>query len=473
MNQQSKTCSRACAAREQGRALRDRIPRTAHATWEVKEGRTGPLELLNEQAQRRLAYLVPERYLRMSASPFAFYRGGALTMAADLAHTPTTGVLVQACGDAHLANFGGFASPERHLVFDINDFDETTSGPWEWDVKRLAASIEICGRDRGFKSSWCRGAVRSTVASYREAMNAFSRMGALDVWYAQLNVEEVLAKALVGSSRKEARLVREKLAKAYKKTNTRAFEKYLHRDNGDLRIAFDPPYLVPLDRFAPVADADHVAASLVELLAGYRKSLTPELQCLFDRYTYIDAAQKVVGVGSVGTRAWIVAFADEQTGDPLVLQVKEAQESVLERFAGSCCLPSHGERVVHGQRLMQASGDVLLGYTSAVDESGCLRDYYVRQLWDWKTSTDLETATPAEIEALGRLCGWTLARAHARSGDRFAIAGYLGAGTSFDRALVEFAASYADQNEADFRMFIDALSEGSLAAGSTVKFETD
>lgn len=471
MDQQPKMCVGTRLSCEQGRSLRDRVPRSAHAVWEVKEGRIGPLELLNEQAQQRLAYLIPERYLRMSASPFAFFRGGALTMAADLAHTPTTGVLVQACGDAHLANFGGFASPERHLVFDINDFDETAVGPWEWDIKRLVASIEICGRDRGFKSSWCRGAVRSTVASYREAMNTFSHMGALDVWYAQLDVEEVLAKALVGSSRKEARSVRNKLAKAYRKTNTRAFEKYLRRDNGDVRIAFDPPYLVPLDRFASVADANHVAASLIELLAGYRKSLTPELQCLFDRYTYIDAAQKVVGVGSVGTRAWIVAFADEQTGDPLVLQVKEAQESVLERFVGSCSLPSHGQRVVHGQRLMQASSDVLLGYTSAVDESGRLRDYYVRQLWDWKTSTDLDTATPAEIEALGRLCGWTLARAHARSGNRFAIAGYLGAGTSFDRALVEFAASYADQNEADFRMFIDALSEGSLATGGVVKFE--
>ncbi|MEG1905886.1 MAG: DUF2252 domain-containing protein [Gordonibacter sp.] len=453
------------AACERGRALRSGVPRAAHGAWEVEEGRTGPLELLDEQAQQRLAYLVPERYLRMSASPFAFFRGGALAMAADLARTPATGIRVQVCGDAHLANFGGFASPERHLVFDINDFDETAPGPWEWDVKRLAASIEICGRNRGFRPSWRRSAVRSAVGSYREAMNAFSRMGALEVWYAQLDVVDVLTRALADVSRKEARRVRDKLEKAYGKTSTRAFEKHVRWEDGELRIMFDPPYLVPLDRFAPVADADRVAASLVELLAGYRESLSPELHCLFDRYTYLDAAQKVVGVGSVGTRAWIVAFADAQTGDPLVLQVKEAQESVVERIAGPCGLPSHGERVVRGQRLMQASSDMLLGYTGAEDEGGHVRDYYVRQLWDWKTSTDLDTAAPAEIEALGRLCGWTLARAHARSGDRFAIAGYLGTGSSFDRALAEFAASYADQNEADFRMFIDALSEGSLATG--------
>ena len=449
-------------SKARGKALRNDVPRSVHARWAVEPDRNAPLELLAEQEAERLPYLVSERRLRMSASPFTFFRGGALVMAADLARTPATGLRVQACGDAHIANFGGFASADRTLVFDVNDFDETAPGPWEWDVKRLAASIEICGRDRGFSRMWCRGAVRAAVESYRVAMNDFARKGELDVWYARLDVDEVVAPALARAGRKERARVLRSLERAYAKTSARAFEKLVRMEDGQLRIAFEPPFVVPLDRFAPAIDADRAAASLVELLNGYRASLAPDRRRLFDRYDYIDAAQKVVGVGSVGTRAWIMAFVGRDQGDPLVLQVKEAQSSVLERFTGSCGCPSCGERVVQGQRLMQASGDILLGWTSSEDEDGHVRDYYVRQLWDWKTSTDLETASSDEIAATGCLSAWTLARAHARSGDRGAIAGYMGSSNTFDRAIADFAAAYADQNEADYRVFIDALSGGVL-----------
>lgn len=453
-----------CERRAYGKALRDEVPRSSHASWNVETGRERPLELMLEQESERLAYLVGERRLRMSASPFAFFRGNALVMAADLATTPSTGLRVQACGDAHIANFGGFAASDRRLVFDVNDFDETAPGPWEWDVKRLAASIEICGRDRGFSRSWRRGAVRAAAESYRRAMASFARAGELDVWYARLDVDEVVAPALERADEARRARVRRRLKKAYANTSERAFDRFVRWEDGEPRIAFDPPFVVPLDRFAPALDAARAADGLVELLAGYRLSLAPETRLLFDRFDFLDAAQKVVGVGSVGTRAWIVACAGRSRRDPLVLQVKEAQPSVLERFAGPCGAATCGERVVRGQRLMQASGDILLGWTSAEDEDGRRRAYYVRQLWDCKTSTDLETAEPDEIAATGCLSAWTLARAHARSGDRCAIAGYLGSSSAFDRAIAGFAAAYADQNEADYRVFIDALSGSTLAA---------
>lgn len=453
------------SALSRGKALRDAVPRASHAVWSVRTGRSQVIDVLREQEADRLRYLLPERHLRMSASPFAFFRGNAAGMAADLARTPSTGLAVQACGDAHIANFGGFAAPDRRLVFDINDSDETAPAPWEWDVKRLAASIEICGRNRGFKPSWRCAAVRSATAAYREAMASFARKGALDVHSACLDVEEVLSHALQGASAKEERRVRKQLERAFSKTSARAFGRFVQVGEAGATIAFDPPNVVPLDRFSSVAEADRVAASLIELLEGYRESLAPERCCLFDQYEYLDAAQKVVGVGSVGTRAWIIALVGRDVRDPLVLQVKEAQASVLERYCGPSGWASHGQRVVQGQRLMQAAGDVLLGWTSAPDEAGRQRDYYVRQLWDWKTSTDLETAPAAEIEATGRLCGWTLARAHARTGDRCAIAGYLGASGSFDRAVADFARAYADQNEADYQVFVDALAHGGLDAG--------
>lgn len=454
----------ACERRMFGKQLRREIPRSSHAHWNVEVGREAPIALMAEQEATRLPYLVGERRLRMSASPFTFFRGSALLMASDLASTPSTGLRVQACGDAHIANFGGFAAADRKLVFDVNDFDETAPGPWEWDVKRLAASIEICGRDRGFSASWRRGAVRAASQSYRRAMASFSHMGELDVWYARLDVDQVVAPALEHADAAQREQVGRHLKKAYAKTSKRAFDKLVSVEDGDPRIVFDPPFVVPLDRFAPALDAERASAGLVELLAGYRQSLSPETRILFDRFDYVDAAQKVVGVGSVGTRAWIVVLAGRNEAEPLVLQVKEAQDSVLERFVGSCGEAACGERVVRGQRLMQASGDILLGWTSAKDESGQMRDYYVRQLWDCKTSTDLETADSDEIAATGCLCAWTLARAHARSGDRCAIAGYLGTSYAFDRALADFAYAYADQNEADYRVFIDALSGNTLDA---------
>ncbi len=451
--------------RADGKALRDDVSRKAQGEWVVRKGREDAVTYLKEQAAQRLSYLVPERHLRMSASPFAFFRGSALLMASDLAEMPATGMHVQACGDAHIANFGAFAAPDRRLVFDINDFDETSPAPWEWDVKRLAASIEICGRDRGFDADWRSAAVRGAVKSYRRAMLSFSNMGALDVWYARLDVDEVLGDVRDKVKNKQMRAVHAKLTKATKKTSAQAFGKYIKVENGKLSIAFDPPYLVPLDRFASAADADRIAASLTQLLSAYRNSLAPELRHLFDQYEYLDAAQKVVGVGSVGTRSWIVAFSGREVADPLVLQVKEAQASVLERFNRPSGCSSQGERVVRGQRIMQAAGDLLLGYASAKDEQDLMRDYYIRQLWDWKTSTDLETADALEIEATAKMCGWTLARAHARSGNRFAIAGYLGSSAEFDRAMADFAVAYADQNEEDFRVFIDALSDGTLLGG--------
>lgn len=461
-NENSNGC--ACERRAFGKQLRREVPRSAHARWSVGSDRETPIELMAEQEAQRLPYLVGERRLRMSASPFAFFRGSALLMAADLASTPSTGLRVQACGDAHIANFGGFAAADRRLVFDVNDFDETAPGPWEWDVKRLAASIEICGRDRGFSASWRHGAVRAAVQSYRQAMGSFSRKGELDVWYARLDVDRVVAPALENAAASQRERVARNLKKAYAKTSVRAYDRFVSVEEEQPRIVFDPPFVVPLDRFAPALDAERASAGLVELLAGYRRSLPPETRLLFDRFDYVDAAQKVVGVGSVGTRAWIVVCAGRYSNDPLVLQVKEAQPSVLERFAGPCKETTCGERVVRGQRLMQASGDVLLGWTSAEDEDGRMRDYYVRQLWDCKTSTDLETADADEIAATGCMSAWTLARAHARSGDRCAIAGYLGSSNVFDRAIADFARAYADQNEEDYRVFIDALSGSALGA---------
>lgn len=462
MIQDTRKSSRADEERARGKALRSAVPRSAHAAWNVVEGREEPLALIREQESTRLPYLIGERRLRMSASPFAFFRGNALVMAADLTHTPTTGLMVQACGDAHIANFGAFASADRKLVFDINDFDEASAGPWEWDVKRLAASIEICGRDRGFKAGQRRAAVRGAMESYRCAMNTFSHEGFLDVWYARMDVDQVVERALVGATRAEQRRVIQQLKRVTSKSSKRAFEKYVKVEDAEEHIVFNPPFIVPLDRFSSVIDETSAASALVELLGGYRTSLAPDKRHLFDQYEYLDAAQKVVGVGSVGTRAWIVVFVGREGLDPLVLQVKEAQASVLERFVGSCGYESHGERVVRAQQMIQASGDILLGWTSATDEVGNRRDYYVRQLWDWKTSTDLETASSIEIEATARLCGWTLARAHARSGQRCALAGYLGTSGAFDRAISDFAVAYADQNEVDFRMFVDALSGGVL-----------
>ncbi len=455
--------------RNAGRERRTALPRKAHANWLVTPNRERPLELLRSQAANRLSYLLPERYTRMSVSPFAFFRGAALVMAADLAETPATGMMVQLCGDAHIANFGGYASFDRRLVFDINDFDETFVGPWEWDIKRLAASIAVCGRDRGFKSQWTKDTVAAAAGAYRKAMHTFSQMGTLALWNQRLDILEILEPLSPCMSKKEKQETRKKLEKAHGKTSASAYQKLIQVQDGKESIAFNPPFLVPLNQFSPAESAEKIQEELFAFLKKYRESLSPERKTLFDQYRYIDAAQKVVGVGSVGTRAWIVAFRGSIKNDVLILQIKEAQASVLENFAGKMPYASNGERIVSGQRLMQASSDILLGYASSHDIKGKNHDYYVRQLWDWKTSADLESATAAEIALTAKLCAWALAKAHARTGNRFEISGYLGQSSSFDVAMVEFARAYADQNEADYQKFTDALSRGLFDSAGAVK----
>lgn len=445
-----------------GKAKRTDTPRQAHASWVAAPDRPSPISLLKEQEQSRLPELIPLRYERMGVSPFTFFRGGALTMAADLANTPNTGLRVQACGDAHIANFGGFASPERRLVFDINDFDETLPGPWEWDVKRLATSVEICGRDRNFTARERRAAVLETVKSYREAMAEFAEMKNLEVWYAHLDVEEQLQHIAETVSKQEAKSVRKELVKAHSKTSASAVKKLTEVVDGKLQIISTPPLVVPLTELMPENERLELEASIKELLETYAKSLQRDRKHLIEQYAPIDIARKVVGVGSVGTRAWIMVLAGRDETDSLVLQIKEAQPSVLERFVGGSGFGHHGQRVVEGQRLMQASSDTMLGWARSKGIDGIERDFYVRQLWDWKTSPDLDKIDLESLMATAQMCGWTLARAHARSGNRVAIAAYLGASDIFDKAVADFACAYAEQNQTDYDEFKAALEAGVL-----------
>ena len=408
--------------------------------------------------------LVPVRYGRMLVSPFTFFRGAAAVMAGDLAQTPQSGIPVQLCGDAHLSNFGGFASPERALVFDINDFDETLPGPWEWDVKRLAASVEVAGRDLGFRDAARRAAVLATVRSYREAMRRFASMRSLDVWYARMDAAGILESVGHRVDREAKRAFASRVEKAHAKDSLRALAKLTHVVDGRQRIVSDPPLITPVEELAPGSDGTAVEDEIRKMLRTYRTSLAADRQRLLDGFRYEHMARKVVGVGSVGTRAWIVLLLGRDDQDPLFLQVKEAQRSVLEPFAGAAREKNQGQRVVEGQRLMQASSDILLGWLRVKGVDGAQRDFYVRQLWDRKLSADLESMRPSVAAAHGHLCGWTLARAHARSGDRIAIASYLGSGDAFDRALAEFAAAYADQNERDFRALTGAVESGAISA---------
>jgi uncharacterized protein (DUF2252 family) len=445
-----------------GRAARSAAPRSSHGGWEALEDREDPLAILERQAETRVSELVPIRYGRMSASPFAFYRGAAAVMAADLARTPVSGLRVQACGDAHLSNFGAFAAPDRRLVFDLNDFDESLPGPWEWDVKRLAASFAIAARERGFKRRRRGDAVLAVGRSYRESMRHFASQRHLDVWYARLDVEAALA-GVEEDDPKSAKRLRKGVAKARAKDSLRALEKLTERVEGELRFRSEPPLLVPGEELVPAADGREVSEALEEVLGAYRDSLPPDRQALFDGFRYRQIARKVVGVGSVGTRAWVVLLTGADDADPLFLQAKEAQPSVLEPYAGASRFSNHGRRVVEGQRLMQAASDIFLGWCPADGLEG-RRDFYVRQLWDWKRSADVEQLPPRGFEVYAELCGWTLARAHARSGDRAAIAAYLGGGDSFDRALVEFSESYADQNERDHAALLEAIGSGRVQA---------
>jgi uncharacterized protein (DUF2252 family) len=445
-----------------GRAARKGAPRSSQAAWEPGEGRQSPVAILAAQDETRVPELVPVRYGRMLASAFTFYRGAAAIMAADLATIPVAGLRAQLCGDAHLSNFGIFEAPDRRLVFDINDFDETLPGPFEWDVKRLAASFAIGGRDRGFGRRERRAADLAAVREYRDAMRRFAAMREVDVWYSRLDVEQIAARLQGKVSREDRKRFEKGVAKARNKDSLRALAKLTERRDGALRIASRPPILVPVEEVVEGGTPEQIAAAMEGLLDQYRETLGDNAATLAARYRYCDAGHKVVGVGSVGNRAWIALLLGRDEDDPLFLQVKQAGASVLEPFAGASELDHHGRRVVAGQRLMQAAGDVLLGWLSGEGLDGVRRDFYVRQLWDGKGSAEIESMSPETMAGYASLCGWSLARAHARTGDRIAIAAYLGKSDPFDNAIAEFAEAYADQNESDYQALLTAERSGDL-----------
>jgi uncharacterized protein (DUF2252 family) len=445
-----------------GKAAREKASRASHGEWEPAARRRDPVKVLEDQAKSRVQELVPIRYGRMLASPFTFYRGAAAIMAMDLAKTPDSGLRVQACGDAHLSNFGVFAAADRRLVLDVNDFDETLPGPWEWDVKRLAASFEIAGRDRDFTPKETRAAVLRTVRSYREAMRNFAAMKNFDVWYTRLDVDTLLADLAKVADRKQMKSVHKNVKKAGKKNSLRAFDRLVHEVDGEPRIISDPPLLVPAGELVSKDQQQKLEEGIIEMLGRYRESLEGDRRHLFDSFRFVEMARKVVGVGSVGTRAWVVLMMGRDGQDPLFLQAKEAEASVLEPYVGESEFGNHGERVVEGQWLMQAAGDVLLGWLPANGFDGGARDFYVRQLWDGKRSVEVETLPPEGLEIYGQVCGWTLARAHARSGDRIAIGAYLGKNDSFDQAIADFSERYADQNELDYAALADAAKSGRI-----------
>ncbi|WP_369244019.1 DUF2252 domain-containing protein [Streptomyces sp. R41] len=447
-----------------GKAARSAAPRSAHAEFTPPPKRTDPVDVIETQSAKRVPELVPIRYGRMSESPFRFYRGAAAIMAADLADTPRTGIRAQLCGDAHMLNFRLLASPERRLMFDINDFDETLPGPWEWDVKRLSASLVIAGRANGFSSTERASVVRAAVRSYRERMRSFAGLGNLDVWYTRFEADEMqeqFAPVLGAKDRDRWERARER-ARAH--DTVQVFDKLTRVVDGKRRIAPDPPLLVRLEDLLPEAERGQLEKEISRLIERYGHSLQSDRRFLLESYRVADIARKVVGVGSVGTRCWIVLLLGKDDEDPLFLQAKEADESVLAPYAGGAAFRTQGERVVNGQRLMQATSDIFLGWERAQGIDGRRRDFYVRQLRDWKGIAVAETMSPQQMALFGELCGATLARAHARSGDRIAIAAYLGGSDVFDRALATFAELYADQNEKDHQALVDAIEAGRVPA---------
>ncbi len=453
---------------DRGREARDRTPRAAHGEWIPAVDRQDPVAILAAQAATRVQELVPIRYGRMLVSPFTFYRGAAAVMAADLAPTPTSGIVVQACGDAHISNFGGFAVPDRRMIFGPNDFDETLPAPWEWDVKRMAASVEIAGRDIGLAAERREWLVRSCIKEYREGMQGFAAESHLDVWYDRLNASELVDRFGGRLGKKGAIKFTKPFAKGRRKNSLRAVTKLTERVDGELRFRSVPPLLVPL---RDVFDASHPQTQdewLRELIGEYADSLDEDRRYLFGTYKFVDMARKVVGVGSVGTRATVFLLVGRDGQDPLVLQAKEAQASVLEPYVGSSAYANHGERVVRGQRLSQAASDIFLSWTRSMALDGQEHDFYVRQLWDWKASIDLSTMSEWGLHAYTRACGWSMARAHARSGDRLAIAAYLGRRAEFDKAIARFATAYADQNELDYARLSDAVAAGEVLAQTGV-----
>jgi uncharacterized protein (DUF2252 family) len=446
-----------------GKAARAEVPRSSHGDWEPPPHRPDPVELLEEQAQSRVPELVPIRYGRMLVSPFTFYRGAAYLMASDLADGPRTGLHTQLCGDAHLSNFGVFAAPDRRLVFAINDFDETLPGPFEWDVKRLVASFAVAGRDRGFDEKTRARINRAVGRDYREAIRGFAAMRNLDVWYSRIDIEDLVAQFSARATAEQRKRMEKNLEKTKTKDSLKAFAKLTEVVDGEVRIADDPPLIVRLDELAGDR-GEYANEQMRVLIRQYRRTLSGDRRRLLERFRYVDAARKVVGVGSVGTRAWIVLMLGRDGDDPLFLQAKEAQPSVLEPFLGRSAFANHGQRVVEGQRLMQAASDIFLGWIHTTGIDGIERDFYLRQLWDAKGSAEIDVMEPSMMEAYAQLCGWTLAKAHARSGDAIAIGSYLGSGDVFDQAMARFAEAYADQNERDYAALKQAVDTGLVMA---------
>jgi uncharacterized protein (DUF2252 family) len=449
---------------ERGREARGQSPRSAHGEWSPAPDRPDPVAALRRQAETRVPELLPIRYGRMVASAFTFYRGAAAVMAADLAPTPDSGLVVQLCGDAHISNFGGFAAPDRRLVFGPNDFDETLPGPWEWDVKRMCASIEIAGRDVGMPAKSRRRIVERAVREYREGMREFAVESMLDAWYERLDADELTARFGTRLDAKGEELFAQTFAKGRRKDSARATRKLTEEVDGELRFASVPPLLTPLHELHHSSDPDERESYVRELLDAYAAGLHADRRHLFHSYRFVDMARKVVGVGSVGTRAWIFLLVGRGRGHHLVLQAKEAVASVLEPYLGASEYENHGERVVRGQRMMQAATDIFLSWQRSTGLDGLEHDFYVRQLWDWKASADLSRMSERGLLTYTRACAWSLARSHARSGDRLAIAAYLGKSERFDRAIAAFSSRYADQNEADYRRLEEAVASGEVEA---------
>src|SRR5215471_13706422 len=440
-----------------GKARRRQVPRSSHAEWLPDPERPDPISLLEESNKTRLEHLVPIRYGRMSQSPLAFLRGSAAVMAYDLAKTPVSGIQAQLCGDAHLSNFGAYASPERNLVFDVNDFDETLAGPWEWDVKRLAASIVVAGRQNGYTAGETTQSVLSSLQHYHTLMQRMASMGALDVWYQHVDISQIME--LV--KRKEQERLQKQVGKAKHRTNLGAFPKMAEKVNGLYRIKDEPPLI---EHVVDQGDVEKTQAYEHEWIknyfAAYVETLPDTRKVLLGNYSFVDVARKVVGVGSVGTRTWVVLLMAGGDGDdPLFLQLKEADASVLEPSCGNSPYANHGERVVQGQLLMQEASDIFLGWTHGPDA-----DLYVRQLHDMKLSEDIATMTRQEFAQYTQWCAMALARAHARCGDSARISGYLGSSTLFEQAIARFAQAYADQTERDHAALLAAIKEGRIQA---------
>jgi uncharacterized protein (DUF2252 family) len=447
-----------------GNSARDEVPLGSHGDWKPASNRRDPIELLEEQARTRIPELVPIRYGRMLVSPFAFYRGAAAIMAADLATTTDSGLRVQLCGDAHLSNFGGFAAPDRRLVFSINDYDETLPGPFDWDVKRLVASFAVAGRELGFGERRRRAAAAAAARSYRTAMGTFSGMRTMDIWYARLEFQAILEQWGAEAGKKRVKKTKARVARGRTKDNLRAFAQLTHVVDGRRRIVSDPPLIVPIEEVLPQAEHDVLDEAFRLILRSYRRTLPRDRRKLIEHFDYRHAARKVVGVGSVGTRAWIVLLTGRDENDPLFLQFKEAQSSVLEPFLGKSEFANHGQRVVEGQRMMQSASDVMLGWDRIPGIDGMERDFYIRQLWDSKHSANVEVLDPKGLRIYAEICGWTLARAHARTGDPIALAAYLGTTDAFDRAMESFAEAYADQNDRDYASLREAVEAGRIVA---------